>query len=592
MRFIRTLLIGSLGLTTVSFSQSPQRWIVESPAQQEYCVVDKDGTTVLPDGRFLRPYGTTHTIAPHPFGLIVDPSGKTAVTANSGTNPLSVTILDSVFSGQPRIRQIPEGYETDRGVLASVFMGLAIDPQDSFLYVSGGQENQIYRFDLATGAPQGSIDCGVFQGDTLYADGYIGDLKMSSDGRILYAIDQINFCLIIIDVATQEVVANVPTGRYPFGLALSPDGQTAYVANVGMYEYSILPGVEEARLDSTAYNFPPYAYGTEAAARGDTVNGKFVPGLGDPNAPEAFSVWKIDLATRRVTAKIKTGFLVGEMIEGIPAVGGSSPNSVVATERYAFVSNGNNDCVSVIDVRADRVVQNIFLAPDERLSTFRGVIPFGLALSPDQKTLYVAESGINAVGVIDVETRTVRGHIPVGWFPSKLATSNDGKQLVVANAKGYGSGPNGGAAFSSERGSYIGGLMRGSVTVLDVPTDAQLEELTQQVVDNNFRFRAVDDSLLQKRAGNPVPLYPGAAQSPIRHLVFITKENRTYDEVFGQVKQGRGDPALARYGANATFSNRDSSRTLREVTVMPNHLALAQRFALSDNLLRERRPLG
>ncbi len=430
-------------------------------------MVDEDGTTVLPDGRFLRPYGTTHVIAPHPFGLIVDPTGQTAVTANSGTNPLSVTILDSVFLSKPHIRQIPEGYQTDRGVLASVFMGLAIDPRDSVLYVSGGQENQIYRFDLATGAPQGSVDCGVFQGDTLYADGYLGDLKMSSDGRTLYAIDQINFRLLIIDVASQEVVANVPTGRYPFGLALSPDGQTAYVANVGMYKYSILPGVEKEQINRTAYDFPPYAYGSEAAARGDTVEGKFVPGLGDPNVPEAFSVWKINLASRRVTAKIKTGFLVGEVIEGIPAVGGSSPNSVVATDRYVFVSNGNNDCVSVIDARADSVVQNIFLAPDERLSTFRGVIPFGLALSPDQRTLYVAESGLNAVGVIDVATLTVRGHIPVGWFPSKLATSQDGEQLVVANAKGYGSGPNGGAEFKNDLGSYIGGLMRGSVTVLE-----------------------------------------------------------------------------------------------------------------------------
>ena len=581
---VPTIIIALFFITLPGFSQPAQRWIVESPARAEYCVVNPDGTTVLPDGRFLRPHGTTHVIAPHPFGLIVDPTGQTAVTANSGTNPLSVTILDSVFSGQPRIRQIPEGYQTDRGVLASVFMGLAIDPRDSLLYVSGGQENQIYRFELATGTPRGSIDCALFRGDTLYADGYIGDLKLSSDGRTLYAIDQINFRLIIIDVATEAVVANVPTGRYPFGLALSPDGQTAYVANVGMYEYSILPGVEKEQLDSTAWDFPPYAYGSEAAVRGDTVDGKFVPGLGGPNVPEAFSVWKIDLAARRVTAKIKTGFLVGEVIEGIPAVGGSSPNSVVATDRYAFVSNGNNDCVSVIDVRADSVVQNIFLAPNERLSTFRGAIPFGLCLSPDQKTLYVAESGLNAVGVIDVETLTVRGHIPVGWFPSKLATSKEGKQLVVANAKGYGSGPNGEAVLQNDSlGSYIGGLMRGSVTVLDVPTDAQLAELTQQVVDNNFRFMAVSDSLRRARAGNPVPLYPGAADSPIRHLVFITKENRTYDEVFGQVKEGRGNPALARYGANVTFSNQDSSRTLSNVTVMPNHLALAQRFAISDN---------
>ncbi|MEM8965637.1 MAG: alkaline phosphatase family protein [Bacteroidota bacterium] len=574
----------TFGAFSLSLSQTTPKWIVESPAQSEYCIIDREGKTILPDGRFIQPYGKTITIAPHPFGLILSLDGQTAVTANSGTAPLSVTILDQVFSDNPKVRQIPDGYATDEGILASVFMGLAIDDTDSILYVSGGQENKIYRFHLGTEENLGTIDCSTFQGDTLYRDGYIGDLKLSRDKSTLYAIDQINFRLIVIDLTTEQVTANIGTGRYPFGLALSPDEKTTYLANVGMYEYSILPGVDPKNLDGTAWNFPPYAYGSEESTQGTTVDGKFVPGLGDPNAPESFSVWEIDLPSRQVTAKIKTGFLVGEVIDGIPAVGGASPNSLAVTANYVFVSNGNNDCISVIDVAADSVVHTIFLAPDERLRTFRGVIPFGLCLSPDQKTLYVAESGVNAVGVIDTETFEVRGHIPIGWFPSKLAVSPDGKQLVVANAKGYGSGPNGGEAFAGNPlGSYIGGLMRGSVTVMDIPDQAQLEELSQQVITNNFRFTLAASETHHERADNPIPLYPGASQSPIRHIVFVTKENRTYDEVFGQVSDGRGDPSLARYGASANFSNRDSSRVLEDITVMPNHLALAERFAISDN---------
>ncbi len=135
---------------------------------------------------------------------------------------------------------------------------------------------------------------------------------------------------------------------------------------------------------------------------------------------------------------------------------------MVATDNYVFVSNGTNDNISVISIEKDTVINTIYLKPEKRIKQFRGVIPFGLALSPDQKRLYVAESGINAIAVIDVESFKVLGHIPTGWFPSKVEVSKDGKNLIVANAKGYGSGPNGGANFDQgPEGSYIGSLMKG-----------------------------------------------------------------------------------------------------------------------------------
>ena len=132
----------------------------------------------------------------------------------------------------------------------------------------------------------------------------------------------------------------------------------------------------------------------EAMQEGVKIEDKEVAGLGDPNAPESFSVWAYDLTGKpKVTNKIKTGILVGEMIEGIPAVGGSSPNSLVATDKYVFVSNGNNDNISVIDPKLGKITNTIDLQLDDRLGRWKGVIPFGLALSPDQKRLYVAESG-------------------------------------------------------------------------------------------------------------------------------------------------------------------------------------------------------
>jgi len=566
---------------------SETNWVVQAPAGNRYSTIDTVGQTIIPNGRIIQPLGTTYRVAPHPYGLVMSQDGSIAISANSGTSPFSITIFQNPLSGNPQIKQIPEGAKNDEDLLGAVFMGLAISPDNQTVYVAGGQQNKIYLFDIASGQPQGEIDC-IWKNDqgVVYDNGYIGDMALSQDGNTLYAVDQIGFRLITVDVPTQTITNNTPVGRYPFGVALSPNESEVYVANVGMFEYQPVVSGEDlssATLKEQGLRFPATAYGSEEMKEGiqnDSVN---IPGLGDPNVDESFSVWTVDAASGEVIAKVKTGFLVGQVVEDFPAVGGASPNSLVATEEFVFVSNGNNDCVSVIDVQQDTVVQNIRLQPDERLGNLRGIIPFGLALSPDQQKLYVAEAGINAVGVIDVVSQEVLGHIPVGWFPSKLAVSPDGKQLIVANAKGYGSGPNGGSTFNlGEEGSYIGALMKGSITVLDIPADSQLSETTQQVVENNFDFLEAQ-AVARQRANNPVPTYPGEKVSPIKHIVFISKENRTYDEVFGQLEGGRGEPALARYGRNQTFSNEANTQTVENATVMPNHLALAERFAISDN---------
>jgi hypothetical protein len=160
----------------------------------------------------------------------------------------------------------------------------------------------------------------------------------------------------------------------------------------------------------------------------------------------------------------------------------------------------------------------------------------------------------------------------------------DGKYLVVANAKGFGSGPNAGPDFDvSQFGSYIGNLMRGSISVIPVPSDTELRSLTEEVIQNNFSFSRASDVSRKNRMDNPIPLYPGEKTSPIRHIVFISKENRTYDEVFGQLEKGKGLPALARYGENASFHNHAGTDSVQNATVMSNHLKLAREFAISDN---------
>lgn len=586
MKIIVPLIVLSL-LTACSFQNNSEQkdlWIISAPAGSEFTKIDKTGKTIIPNGRFITPAGKSIVTAPHPFGLTLSPDGNIAVTANSGINPLSITIVRNILSDKPEVQQIPPGPSTDRGVLASVFMGLAISPDNQTVYVAGGQENKIFLFNLKTGQKTDSIDCSFVSSEFDYSHGYIGDMKLSKDGKKLYAVDQIGFRMLILDTETLTLKHSVPVGRYPFGINLSPDEKKIYVANVGMFEYS---RIKTADGKFKSIDYPAFAFGSKEMREGiknDTIT---IPGLGDPNTIEAFSIFAINLEDpekSKVVAKIKTGHLVGSIIEGIPAVGGSSPNSIVATDEYVFVSNGTNDNISVISIEKDTVIHTIYLKPDERIRQFRGVIPFGLALSPDYKRLYVAESGINAVAVINVSDFRVMGHIPTGWFPSKLEVSNDGKKLIIANAKGYGSGPNGGEAFESRNeGSYIGSLMKGTIQIVDIPQDEQLQEMTNQVVSNNFLFTKTNDTVFHKRINNPIPLFPGEKESPIKHIVFISKENRTYDEIFGQIEKGNGDSSIARYGRNVSFSNRNKTDFLSNITVMPNHLAIASQFAFSDN---------
>lgn len=562
-------------------------WIIQAPAGEQYTKIDTSGVTVIPNGRLIKPLGKTFRTAPHPYGLCLSPDGNTAVTANSGTSPLSITILRNIQSDYPGIQQIPPGAQTDKGVLASVFMGLAISPDNQTVYVSGGQENKIFLFDLKTGKDKGFISCGTVTADRDYSHGYIGDMTLNKAGDRLYAVDQINFILLIIDPLKMEVLHRVNTGRYPFGLCLSPDEKKVYVANVGMYEYSRFSSLNKDSLDQTSLDYPAFAYLSKESEEGIKTDSLDIPGLGKPNVPESFSVWTINVSdpdNPRVTAKAKTGTLVGQMLEDFPAVGGSSPNSVVATNDFVFVSNGNNDNISILDTRTDTVFHTISLIPDQRVRSFRGVIPFGLAVSPDQKRLFVAESGINAVAVIDIAGKQVVGHIPVGWFPAKLQVTPDGKKLIVSNAKGYGCGPNGGPDFQiGPEGSYIGALMKGSVTVLDIPSDKKLKALTEEVIAMNFMIEKSSDPSFNSRKDNPVPLYPGFSKSPVKHIVFISKENRTFDEIFGQVKAAKGEPSMARFGVGATFTNKGRNPIIENADVMINHLALANRFAISDN---------
>lgn len=557
-----------------------------APSGDQPCQRNVNGVSIIPNGRLLTPLGTTIVVPPYPFGLGLSPNGAVLVSCNSGDGgPMGISIIADLQNNHPYVRQIPPGVKSDPDILKAVFMGVVIGPDNRTVYISGGDVGDIFVFDLVTGRATGRIDLDGESGGRQYMDSYVGEMVMTRDGTTIYIVDQANFRLARVDTQTGQVTESIPTGRYPFGVCLSPDEKTVYVANAGMFEYSVVKGID-LQDSSTWLDFPPFAYGTQEMEEGVTIGNIRVPGLGKINTPESFSVWAVDVSqpgSSQVTAKIKTGVLVGEVAEGIPAVGGSSPNSLAATETRVYVTNGNNDSITVIDAKSFEVVSHIPLRLCDELKHLRGHIPFGLTLSPDGHRLYVAEAGINAVAVIDTETETLIGRIPTAWFPTKVRISPDGKTLYVANGKGFGAGPNGGKDFQlGPGGTGVGELMKGVIQIIPIPSEDELKKGLQRVVENTVKIESVSvDPAAPDR--NPVPPFPGAYESPIKHVVYITKENRTFDQVYGEFPGANGDPTLADLGRDVTVTNADLGQRHEKVNVMPNHQRLAEQFAMYDN---------
>ncbi|MFB3921410.1 MAG: bifunctional YncE family protein/alkaline phosphatase family protein [Terriglobia bacterium] len=577
---------GQPGRISAQQRSAPSAAHLRAPAGTRPVKIDPAGETVLPNGRVITPLGKHVKVAPHPYGLALSPDGKTLVTANSGTSPFSISIITELEGASPKVVQIPPAGKAAAGDdddnLESVWMGVAIAPDNRTLYLSEGDNGKVGVFDLIGHNRLLAISLdGKFQGKT-YAHSLTGELKLSPDGKRLYVLDLAHFQMVMIDTASKQIVSRVPVGRMPFALAVSPDGQRVYVSNVGMFHYSLVPGFDEKDAKDTGLDFPPFGFPSKESMEGTTINGKKIPGVGDPNVPESNSVWVIDVtnaARPRVTAKIRTGIPIGEK-----SVGGSSPGAVVVGRKKVFVSNASQDSITILDARTQRVEKNITLEPAESVRGLRGVLPFGMALRPDEKQLYVACAGINAIAVIDARQDKVLGYFPTAWFPARVALSPNGKTIYVANAKGFGSGPNGGPHFQrGSEGDYIGDITKGVISVISLPRAQDLGETTTRVLQSNAFLPT--SSSASPSAGASIPR-SGQLSSKIKHVVFVVKENRTFDEVFGDMGAGNkeinGEPTLARWGEDATVKDKNQP-TIEHARVTPNHHALARRFAFSDN---------
>ncbi len=258
-------------------------------------------------------------------------------------------------------------------------------------------------------------------------------------------------------------------------LCLTPDGKQLYVANSGLFEYKTVPGADDADRLHTGLHFPPFGYPSKEARTGMVVEGRSIPGLGEENDPRGSSLWTYALSglnKARLVATLRLGAPIFSS-KGV-VVGGATPSAVVAGAKAVYVALAHEDALAVVSADGRRLDREIPLSPllaaeyrDSEGHPLRGVMPDGLALSGGR--LYVTEAGIDALGVIDVASGHVEGHLPVGWSPSAVIVSPDGKTLYVSNSKGKGSGPNGGGKFDpSLHGAYIGDLELGSISVIPV----------------------------------------------------------------------------------------------------------------------------
>jgi YVTN family beta-propeller protein len=345
-----------------------------------------------------------------------------------------------------------------------------------------------------------------------------------------------NDSLAVLDAETGALLHSVPLGVLPVAAVVSADGSTAWV--------SVLGGPKPKSGErATKQCCDPRAEAVRVDAR---------------DIAERGTVTRVDLVSGRVVASVTVGL---------------HPTGLSWDESHArlFVANGNSDDISVVDTRTNAVVGTIAADPfrERRI----GIAPTAVALADGGRRLYVTLGGANAVAVYDATVADgipsrFRGLIPTGWYPSSLDVSADGRTLTVGTLFGMGSGT---GSHGGQRGRYVHAV-RGSVNVIDVPTDAQLDAYTTSVAQNNRRHLAASPGpspSIVARAGiasRPVPERPGEP-SPIEHVVYIIRENRTYDQILGDIGKGASDPSLVMYG--------------RDVT--PNAHALSEQFVLLDH---------
>lgn len=397
----------------------------------------------------------------------------------------------------------------DSKVIPKSWYGLSFDSDDRFLYASGGNDNMIRKYQVQNGTLvlTDSIVLGKPWPEKISPSG----LSIDDKRQLMYVVTKENNSLYVVQLSSKTIIKAIPLGAEAFTCMLSPDRRTLYVSLWG----------------------------------GDKV-----------------------LLFNTKTHMLEDSIHVGD-----------NPNELLLTRngKRLFVANANDNSVSVIDTRSKKVIE--VLSSALYPGSPSGSTTNGLAVTPDEKTLFIANADNNCLAVFDVSVPAKsrsRGFIPTGWYPTNIKVV--GKKIFVANGKGMSSkaNPNGPnptgqpVTRHSDTGKvraveYIGGLFKGTLSVIPIPGDEEMAIYSESVYKNS-PYQKEKELISEGEEGNPVPSKVGDA-SPINYVFYIIKENRTYDQVLGDMREGNGDSTLTLFGERIT----------------PNHHAIAREFVLLDN---------
>ena len=484
----------------------------------------RPGTNLLFNGWGVTPAGQHVTISDLPLKLVVAPDKKMLLAVSAGYNDPGLSLLDIAS------RRVTQFFP-----LARVWNGLAFTPDGRRILVSGGESGKLHVFRYADGKATAAEAVKPSPNATSV---FLAGIAVHPTTAKVYVCNEANDEIWVLNGTTLALETSVPVGEHPHSCLFGADKRHLYVSNWGGRSVSVVDTREARRVRNIPVGIRPN-----------------------------------DLALAP---------------DGRLFVACSGDNTVHVIQTQALEKQAPEASLTRRPPEDAREIISTALYPGSP----EGSTPDGLAVSPDGKALFVADADNNSVAVVDISNAlsedaqrngesvsVVDGFIPVGWYPSAVCVSPDNRTLFVGNGKGLASHPN--TPLRSDRPerkvgrvafNHIATLLEGSISFISRPSAAQMAAYTEQVRRNS----PYSPQALRRAAvpgGGVIPEFVGQP-CPIKYVLYIIKENRTYDQVFGDMKDaagkhiGNGDPALAIYGE----------------TVTPNQHQLARDYVLLDNL--------
>jgi YVTN family beta-propeller protein len=578
---------------------------------------------VLPNGKIVKPSGVSVQVGMNPLGVALTPDGKYLVTSNDNSRSPGASVLNANNLSGYSLSVVDTATMKIVSKIAGgkFFVGIQITGNGPYtVWASGGADHQIYLYSLssageiAKGSPASITIKPILPSTAGYVSNYTPDAAfntndasgnkppvptnfsrtaaaeltfptgsaVSPDGRYLYVACNGDNSVAVIETFGKKVVRQVPVGYFPYGVAVSADGQKVAVSNWGITEYKFAkPTYDPATGKLTKI---------EPAAEGNQPAGFFVPATDTKGAnPKTSSVSILRAPDANGAALTAEGAIYqGKPLDDLYQVGDTHPSAVAIVRgrlyEYLYVTKSNSDSIGIIRLSDNQKLPDFDLSPIQvKLADgheIHGAYPNAIAVAPNNQRVYVAEAGINSVAVLDTsdpEAPSLLGRIPTGWYPSALAMSADGNTLYVVNAKGVGEDvnpktdtnalhrPSGVVSQKGIDSNYIFG------TVQKVDLGAATVD-NNSVLANSFKIRGYVMNT------DVVPI-GGKASDKIKHVFFILHENKTFDSMFGGMSDHFGSLVSNTFNdtTGVAYDN------LQYTRIAVNLQGLARKFATAAN---------